>query len=164
MTEPLKWCVDWSNPSFKDKFLMGAPFVATEDKARNDIICQLESRSQDAMEEWKCFPDKIQEMARTICQIVKTEGIWPSNIFLPSDPADVPFGLHFDFTDKWDFLPYSVDLVEKRLKVKMSLDFYDYLEKMTFADAVTKICGQKAEQDESTVPSKAAPSASSAAR
>lgn len=125
---------------------MGAPFVATEDKARKDIIRQLERRSLDALEEWKGFPSVIQEMARTICEAAKSDGIWPSSIFLPGDPADVPFGLHFDFTDKWDCIPYAADLVEKRLGITMPLGFYTRLEKMTFAEAVTEICRQKTEQ------------------
>lgn len=145
MPEPLKWCVEWKNLTRREKFLIGVPFLATEDRAYKDIVRQLEKRAGDGLDEWADFPTEVREMACRISGTVKSDGIWPSSNFLPKDPADIPFGLHFDFTDKWDFLPYSIDLVEKRLNAKMPEEFWDRLYTMNFGEAVTEICKRRAE-------------------
>ncbi len=69
----------------------------------------------------------------------------------PLDPADIPSALHFDFTDKWDLLPYSVDLVEKRLGIGMPVDFWDSLGTMTFSEAIAEIYKRKARQEIGTI-------------
>jgi hypothetical protein len=143
MSKPLKWSVDWKNLSFKDKFLMGAPFVATEDKAYKDIVRQLTSRTEKDLEAWSSFPAEVSALARELSGILKTEGIWPSDLFLPDDPADVPFAPYFDFTDKWDFLPAYIDIVEKKLGIPMDNDFWDRIAGMTYAEAITEISQKK---------------------
>lgn len=125
---------------------MKAPFVATEDRAYRDIVRQLERRTAGSLDEWAGLPMDVQEMARAISHAVKADGIWPSDVFFPCDPADIPFGLHFDFTDRWDLVPYALDLVEKRLGVRMPDEFWEQLIAMTFEEALTEICKRKAEQ------------------
>jgi hypothetical protein len=145
MTEPLKWCVDWGKLSTKEKFLMGAPFVATEDRAYKDIVQQLAERTEADIEQWNSFPQDVSSLAKDISMALKADGIWPSSIFLPDDPADVPLGHYFDFTDKWDLLPASLALVEKEFGIEMDNGFWDRLSEMTYAQAVTEISRRKAE-------------------
>jgi acyl carrier protein len=146
MAEPLRWCLDWDHLSRKEKFLMGAPFLATEDRAYRDIVRQLETRTVSQIEEWARFPGDVQDLARRISRALKNDGVWPSELFLPDDPADIPFALHFDFTDKWDSIHYSIDLVEKRFGIEIPIDFWERLDTMSFAEAVTEILRHKAEQ------------------
>jgi hypothetical protein len=146
MTEPLKWCLDWDHLTFREKLLMGAPFVATEDQAYRDVVRQLKKRTEVAMEEWAKYPQEVSQLAKSVSQALKSDGIWPSEAFVPDDPADIPFALRFDFTDKWDLMPYSIDLVEKRLGIKMQTNFWDRLNTMSFAEAIAEICRREAEQ------------------
>ena len=150
MTEPLRWCLDWNHLSRKEKFLKGAPFLATEDRAYRDIVRQLETRTVSQIEEWARFPRDVQDLARRISQALKNDGVWPSELFLPDDPADIPFALHFDFTDKWDSRHYSIDLIEERLGIEIPIDFWERLATMSFAAAITEICRNKAEQSVAT--------------
>jgi len=145
MTKPLKWNLDWKHLTRQEKFLMGAPFVATEDRAYKDIVRQLSARKATDLEAWSELPDEVRELASRISNALKTDGIWPSEFFVPDDPADIPFALHFDFTDKWDLSPYAIDLVEKRLRIQMPTAFWEHLGTMTFAEALIEICRHPAE-------------------
>ena len=155
--KPLKWNIDWENMTFKERFLLGAPFIATEDKAYKDIAAQLKERDDSYLSEWDKYSPDIKKLAIDLLNRIKNENIWPSAIFLPDDPADIPLGVHFDFTDKLDFYPIAYSIVEKDLKIKMDTDFWNGLHKMTFGQAIEKLYKKKAELSASGNP--ASPSA-----
>lgn len=136
MAKPLKWCLDWNNLSFKERFLMRTPFVGTEDKAYKDIVRQLEQRTKDDLSAWDKYPDEISQLANKISKLFEADGIWPNAIFLPDDPADIPFALRFDFTDKFDLIPASIYIIEKDLGIEMEIDFWENLEKLSFAQSI----------------------------
>ena len=146
MTNPLKWNLDWKHLTRRERFLMGSPFVATEDRAYRDIVRQLNERKTSDMKAWSGLPEEIREISCCIVNALKTDRVWPSAFFVPNDPADIPFAIHFDFTDKWDRVPYAIDLVERRLGIKMSSKFWDDIDTKTFAEALVEICQQRIKQ------------------
>ena len=131
--------------TFKERFLLGAPFVATEDKAYKDIISQLNERNESYLAAWDKYPPDIGRLAIDLSKRLQIERVWPSAIFLPDDPADIPLGGHFDFTDKLDFYPIAYSIVEKDMKIKMDTDFWNSLPKMTFGQAIEKLYRKKVE-------------------
>jgi hypothetical protein len=139
MTEPLKWCVDWSNLSFKERFLMGAPFVATEDKVRKGIIRQLNERSEEDLSVWREHPKDVCELAWKISKELKRETIWPSDLFLPDDPLDIVFAIRFDLAKEWNMTLVVQTIVEKTIGGKMYPAFWLNLESLSFLEAVTLI-------------------------
>jgi hypothetical protein len=145
MRNPLKWCIDWSKPTFKDRFLMGSPFRATEDRVRQDIHRQLSERDETDLGLWNRYPPEVQLLAEHLTSRLKADGIWPSALFLPDDPADIPLGFKLGETDKWDFMPASVTIVEKDMGIVMDLAFWDGLSEMTFAQAIEMMIKKKAE-------------------
>lgn len=137
--KPLTWCLDWNNLKPKEKFLMGCPFVATEDKVYKDIVNQLKQRALDDLKAWDAYPKEVADLAKKISAVLQDEGVWPSAIFLPDDPADIPLGHYFDFTDKWDFMPISFKIIEKDLGIEMDMDFWESLSEITYAKAIETI-------------------------
>ena len=151
MTTPLQWSIDWAKPSFKERFLMGCPFVATEDRVFADILRQLSERRESDLAAWDKYPDEVRLMVRDLSERLKAEGIWPSALFLPDDPADIPLGNRFGETDKWDFLPAVYTIVEKNLGIKMDMAFWDDLPSMMYVQAVERMITQRAEQTGGTL-------------
>ena len=118
---------------------MGCPFVATEDRVFADIVRQLNERTESDLAAWNKYPDGVRLMAGDLSEQLKSEGIWPSALFLPDDPADIPLGNRFGETDKWDFLPAVVSIVEKNLGIRMDMAWWNALPRMTYAQAVEQI-------------------------
>jgi hypothetical protein len=139
MAQPLRWCVDWHNPNFKVRFLMWLPLFGPDEKAYRDIVRQLSERTEKDLAEWDRFPPQVREMAQLLSASFKAEGIWPSALFLPDDPADIPFGYHLDLTDTWDMFPASICIAEAAVGVKMPAGFWECLENLTYAEVVEKI-------------------------
>ncbi|MBA4387280.1 MAG: hypothetical protein C0404_04820 [Verrucomicrobia bacterium] len=146
MTKPLKWSIDWAKPSFKERLLMGCPLVATEDRVYADIVRQLSERTESDLLAWNKYQEEVRLMAGALSEKLKAERIWPSALFLPDDPADIPLGNRFEETDKWDFLPAVYSIVEKDLGIKMDAGFWDGLSCMTYVQAVEQMIRRKAEQ------------------
>jgi hypothetical protein len=144
-TKPLRWCVDWKNPSFKDRFLMGCPFVGTEDRAYKDIACQLKERTEADLAAWDAYPQAVRQLALGVATALKEERIWPSRVFLPTDPADIPFDLQA--TDRWDLLPAAFAIVEKDFGIKMDPEFWGKLPGMSYAQAIEELVARRAEPD-----------------
>lgn len=136
MTKPLKWCVNWDNLSFKERFLIGTPFIGTDVIAYKDIVRQLKTRTEIDLENWDRFPDKISKIALNIMKLFKTNQIWPNPIFIPEDPADITFALYFDLTDKFDIMPASIDIVQKEYGIELDAEFWEELEKLSFLQAI----------------------------
>lgn len=145
MARPLKWCVDWNHLTFWQRFLINAPFWATEDRAYRDILRQLKERSEADLAAWDAQPADVAKLAKELAGMIQAEGIWPSACFLPDDPADIVLAVHMDFTDKWDVLPACCSLIEKDLGVEMDRAFWERLEQgtTTYGEAVTEICRAK---------------------
>ena len=51
MAQPLRWCVDWHNLNFKDRFLLWLPLFGTDEKAYRDIVRQLSERTEKDLAE-----------------------------------------------------------------------------------------------------------------
>lgn len=145
MSEALKWSIDWRNLKPKEKFLMGAPFIATEDKVYKDIVRQLKERNHNDLEAWNSFPSNITNLANNISNSLMSEGIWPSTLFLPNDPADIPLGGYFDFTDKWDIFPAIFDVIKKDHGIQIDCDLWEKLPEITYVQAVQEIDRRKIE-------------------
>ena len=145
MTKPLKWSIDWEHLTLKQRFLMGAPFVATEDSVERDIFRQLNGRTEADLSAWDSYPSEIRLLATRVANALKREAVWPSALFLPEDPADIPLGGHFDQTDKWDMLPVAASIVEKESGIKMDSAFWNSLPQMTYAQAIEVIARNQAE-------------------
>ena len=145
-TKPLKWNVDWNDLSKKDKFLVDFPFLGTLDKAIADIEKQLKGRRHADLDEWNKYPSEIKALAFKLNQRIKEE-IWESDIFLPEDPADIPLSNHI--TDKWDLLPMYMQIIEKEMKIKMDIEFWENLDKMKYIEAIERIYKKKTERIES---------------
>jgi hypothetical protein len=142
-TKPLRWCLDWNNPSPKDRFLMGCPFVGTEDRAYKDIVCQLKERTEADLAVWDAYPPEVRQLALGVASALKDQRIWPSRVFLPTDPADIPF--HLRETDRWDLLPAAFGILEKDFGIKMESEFWDNLPGMTYGQAIEELVAKKAE-------------------
>ena len=146
MTKPLKWSIDWEHLTFKQRFLMGAPFVATEDKVHRDILQQLNGRTEADIAAWDTYSAEVSQLAKDVAARLKVERIWPSSIFLPDDPADIPLGGHFGQTDRYDLAPAAFAIVEEEAGIKLNLAFWEGLSHMTYVQAVEQMIRQKAEQ------------------
>ena len=118
---------------------MGAPFIATEDKAYNDVLRQLSFRDKNDLVAWDIYPKEISDLASEISETLKSEKVWPSSIFLPDDPADIPFAIHFDFTDKLYLFHISMHIIEKHYKIIMDDDFWEKLKSISYVEALEEI-------------------------
>lgn len=126
---------------------MGCPFAATEHRVRADILRQLSGRSAADLSAWDSYPPEVRWLAAELSSARMSHDIWPSAVFLPDDPADIPMGDHFGETDRWDFLPATFSIVEKEMGINMDAGFWDGLAGMTYAQAVGMMARKRAEQD-----------------
>ena len=148
MSQPLKPSVDLNNPSKKQRFLMGFPFLCPREKAYQEIVEQLKVRTEKDLEVWESHPTEVASLAKEVSEMLKSERVWPSSLFLPDDPAAAVFAINFDwFTDTWDLLPISFDIVEKRLGVEIDESFWlEEIYKISYFDAINHIIKKRAEQ------------------
>ena len=126
--------------------MMGAlfPFTSTEDRAYDDIVRQLKERTETDLAVWDAYPPDVRQLALGVASAFKDKGIWPSRVFLPTDPADILFYLRE--TGSWDMLPAAFEILEKDFGVEMDCGFWDKLAEFTYVQAIEIILAKKAEQ------------------
>src|SRR6266487_4173530 len=88
---PLKWSVDWNNLRQMERLLMWFPLLGPQRRIYQDLLRQLKGRHQD-VEPWERLGPEVRDAAKRVTQILKDHLGWPpSAVFLPQDPADIPF-------------------------------------------------------------------------
>jgi hypothetical protein len=132
---PLRWSVDWSNLRQMERLLMWFPLLGPQRRIYQDLLRQLKARRQD-VEPWERLGPEVRDAAKRVTQILKDQLGWPpSTVFLPQDPADIPF---------WDRTgglagTEAIMAVEEAFLVEMPEDFWLSLPKITFGQAITKL-------------------------
>jgi hypothetical protein len=117
------------------RLFMWLPLVGPQRRIYRDLLGQLKARPEDA-DAWKALGPEVRDGARRVTQILKDYLGWPhSAVFLPQDPADIPF---------WDrtgdlAATEAIMAIEEDFAVKMPEDFWLSLPKITFGEAVTRL-------------------------
>lgn len=140
MAQPLKWKVDWNNLTPTQRFFVGFPILGPQHTVYADLKQQLKARSLGDLTAWKKHPEDVQRAAEQVTEILKDYLGWPkSSVFLPDDPADIPF---WDRRGDLAFVEVIMAL-EKHLGVELNEELWLGLSKMTFGEAITKIVNAK---------------------
>ena len=114
---------------------MWFPFLGPQRRIYQDLLRQLKGRHQD-VEPWERLGPEVRDAAKRVTQILKDQLGWPpSTVFLPQDPADIPF---WDRTGDLAGIE-AIMAVEEDFLVKMPEDFWLSLPKITFGQAITKL-------------------------
>ncbi len=134
--KPLSWSVDWVHLDPVEKLMMGFPLVGTQNRVYSDLVAQLETRTAADAAAWQSYGNEVQTLEQTVSRILIERLDWPkTSIFLPDDPADIPF---WDRTG--DLAGVEAMLaVEDALGVELPEQFLLDLEKMTYAEALKEL-------------------------
>ena len=132
--------------AFKDRLLMGSPVGATEERASKDIVRQLKERTEADLAAWDAYTPEVRKLALDLASALNDQGLWPSRVFLPDDPADIPLGWHLGQTDRWDLVPGAFAIVEKDFGIKLDLEWWTKaLSELTYAQAIERMLAKNAE-------------------
>ena len=114
---------------------MWFPLLGPQRRIHQDLLRQLDARHHD-LEPWQRLGPKVRDAAMRVTQILKDHLGWPASaVFLPEDPADIPF---WDRTGDLGSTE-AIVAVEEDFAVRMPEDFWASLPKMTFGEAITKL-------------------------
>lgn len=144
-TKPLYWPIDWTELSLWDRLFMWNPIFGKARRIHQDLVQQLNARSKSDLCEWDKYSKEIQNIASGVSSILEDMLGWPTEaIFLPEDPADIPF---WDSTGDLDSVEAVID-VEKYLKIQMPDDFWEDLSGQTYAQLLQKLYEIKKEAEQ----------------
>jgi acyl carrier protein len=133
---PLKWSVDWNNLKPMDKFMMGVPLIGPQRRIYADILRQLKARPAHAVQAWDELDAEIHDAAASVTKILVEILRWPRTaVFLPEDPADIPF------CDRSDGLAAveAIMAVERHFAVELPESLWSNLSKITFGEMISKL-------------------------
>jgi hypothetical protein len=136
--KPLKWKFDWGKLTPLQRLLRDFPVLGPESRAYADLLRQLRTRSPHDLKAWDKFSPETRAASATVTRILIFNLDWPKwTIFLPEDPADIPFwGLQDDLV--------LVDVhmaMEDELAIEVPDEFWASLPKINFGDAIRALVG-----------------------
>ena len=115
---------------------MGVPLIGSQRRIFADIFRQLKARPAQDLQVWDELGLEKRDAAAKVTPILIETLRWPKTaVFLPEDPADIPF------CDRSDGLAAveAIIAVERHFSVEMSEDFWTNLSEITFGEVITKL-------------------------
>ncbi len=115
---------------------MGVPLIGSQRRIFADIFRQLKARPAQDLQVWDELGLEKRDAAAKVTKILIETLRWPKTaVFLPEDPADIPF------CDRSDGLAAveAIIAVERHFSVEMSEDFWTNLSEITFGEVITKL-------------------------
>ena len=105
-------------------------------QAMADVRAQQSPRHFTLERAWGRAPDNL-DTVQLVCRLVKEEGVWPADQFLPDDPVDVLFWDFRDFRDlldrlaeEWHVEPWKAEYEELWLKARTLGDIVEAVEQV----------------------------------
>lgn len=138
---PLHWSINWEHLTPMQRVLMWTPIIGPQGRIYTDLLRQLKQRAPDDLAAWDLYTRDERVLALAVCDILGETLGWPVAVFLPEDPADIPF---------WDHTGDMADVeavlaVEEILGTTVPSEFWEGLRKTTFGAVIRELSRMKTE-------------------